>query len=156
MQFDGVHPQCRHNVLRTSMVFPRTESLELSKPVMRVKYKCDGPRCDFVSAMTAITKNQDFQAWDVAKMLTTIVEDISNHTDDYNPDLYDGFHVNLNGQDLLRLEREGAQGNGRTGFLDYNLARRDLLEIHRTDRIVSAVCTSVEKTEARQPLCSIM
>ena len=102
------------------MVFPRTESLELSKPVMRVKYKCDGSRCDFVSAMTAITKNQDFQAWDVAKMLTTIVEDISNHTDDYNPDLYDGFHVNLNGQDLLRLEREGAQGNGRTGFLDYN------------------------------------
>jgi hypothetical protein len=106
--------------------------------------------------MTAITKNQDFQAWDVAKMLTTIVEDISNNTEDYNPDLYDGFHVNLNGQDLLRLEREGSQGNGRTGFLDYNKVQRDLLEKYQTDRIISAVCTSVEKTEARQHLCSIM
>jgi hypothetical protein len=137
-----VDPTVRHKVLRSAMVFPRTVGLKDGKvePIVTAYYKCEaGSACDFSTVYTAIDRSQDLRAWGVNPMLTEILDDIKAHPSDYAPELYDGFLINRDGKDLVRLGREGAAGNGRTGFIEYNNYRHSMIEEARTARIIAAI-----------------
>ena len=88
---------------------------------------------------TAISRSQDLRAWGVDPMLSEIIDDIKAHPKDYSPELWDGFLINRDGKDLVRCQRTGARGDGRTGFIEYNNYRHSMIEEARTARIIAAI-----------------
>ena len=93
-------------------------------------YSCTENVCHFDKAMAAIDCNSDLHARGLTRLLTTIVQDIATNQKDYRPNLLDGFTINKDGQDVLRLEREDAKPDdkSRSGFIEYNYVRQDLIE----------------------------
>jgi hypothetical protein len=61
---------------------------------------------------------------------------------DYKPGLFDGFLVNRDGQGMLLMKRQGADDSGRTGFIEYNNYRHEMIEEARTQRIVATIKAS--------------
>lgn len=151
---DNIDPQVKHKILRSSMVFPKTETLKKDPSLVSIKYRCDDQRCDFINAIKAVSKNQEFQALGVVNILKLAVVDISEHHEAYLPNLFDSFQINREGQDLLRLEREGSDGSGRTGFLEYNAVRQELVEEYHTNRLITTVCETIQNTD--RPTCTIL
>ena len=72
-------------------------------------------------------------------MLNEIVSDIHENQQDYKPETFDGFLIARDGHSLLYLERENSKGDGRTGFLEFNSYRQDMMEEAKAERIISAI-----------------
>jgi hypothetical protein len=151
---DNIDPQVKHKILRSSMVFPKTETLKKDPSLVYIKYRCDDQRCDFTDAIKAISMNQEFQALGVVNILKSAVEDISEHHEAYLLNLFDGFQINQSNQNLLRLERVGSDGSGRTGFLEYNSFRQELMEECHTNRLITIVRETIQNTN--RPICTIL
>lgn len=144
----SIDPKVRHKILRSAMVFPRTEGLTKDPPVVSATYKCDsGKLCDFSSVFSAVDNSQDLLAWGVSPMLSEIIGDIKAHQDAYNPARFDGFMINRDGNNLVHFTREGAKGDGRTGFIEYNNYCHSMVEEARTSRIVAAIKLSARGTK---------
>lgn len=78
-------------------------------------------------------------------MLTDIISDINKHQADYKPETFDGFLFARDGQNLLHLERKGAKKDGRTGFLEYNAYRHEMMEEAKTERIIAEIRAQAEQ-----------
>jgi hypothetical protein len=127
------------------MIFPHTKGVKGGKaaPVLIAYYKCDiGQACDFSQVFTALKNSQDMTAWGMEPMLSEIITAISTHPADYKPGLFDGFLVNRDGQGMLLMKRQGADDSGRTGFIEYNNYRHEMIEEARTQRIVATIKAS--------------
>lgn len=143
-----INPRVRHKILRSAMVFPRTEGLTKGTPVASATYKCEsGHVCDFRSVFTAVGASQDLVAWGVSPMVSEIINDIKDHQYAYNPARFDGFMISRNGSNLIHFSREGAKGDGRTGFIEYTNYHHAMAEEARTSRIIAAVKLSARGTE---------
>jgi len=157
-----------HRIFQTCTVFPKTESLKQDAPAKRYKYSCSPEGCNFSQIISDLSVDPDFCAFGLDKHLVRFVQDIEKHPDFYKPAIYDGFQVNREGRDLFRLEREGATGSSRTGFLEYNVFRQELLEAkqvrrieiaaqHGADTLAAAVVTALQQQQQQQQrTCAIM
>lgn len=150
----SIDPKVRHKILRSAMVFTRTEGLlTKGKPVVSVTYKCEsGQPCNFASVFNAVEASQDLLAWGVSPMLSEIIGDIKDNQDAYHPARFDGFMINRDGNNLVHFTRGGSKGDGRTGFIEYNNYRHSMVEEARTSRIIAAVKFSARGSEK----CAIM
>ena len=140
-------PQKRHVILCSAMVFPKTSASYLKKkPIEKLKYTCHlGQQCKILDLISSIDGNQDFSAWGITSMLNEIVSDIHRNQKDYKPEIFDGFLIARDGQNLLHLEREGSKGDGRTGFLEYNAYRQEMMEEAKTERLIATLNTNYSK-----------
>lgn len=138
---DKVDENARHTVLRTSMVFPRTVTMkERDQALVKAFYKCEaGSLCSFAGVANKVQGNHDVIAWGVDKMLQEIVNDLEKYQDDYHATTFDGFLIERDGRPLLSLQRKGSDQQGRTGFLEYNAYRHELVAERRTQRIEAAI-----------------
>jgi hypothetical protein len=134
-----VPPEMKHKILRSSMVFPRTSSLEEDESILDLSYECDQGKCFFQDIYSKVQNNQDLVAWGCEKFITEIVKDIETYQEDYKPNLFDGYQINRDGTDFLRLRRENSDRNGRTGFIEYNQYRHEMIEEQRTQRIIASI-----------------
>ena len=137
-------------ILRSAMVFPKTSTLVASdlkkKPIEKLKYTCHlGQQCKISELISSVDGNQDFSAWGITSMLNEIVSDIHRNQKDYKPEIFDGFLIARDGQNLLHLEREGSKGDGRTGFLEYNAYRQEMMEEAKTERLIATLNTNYSK-----------
>ena len=139
-------PQKRHAILRSAMVFPKTSTLVARTPIAKLKYTCHlGQQCKISDLISSVDGNQDFSAWGITSMLNEVVSDIHRNQKDYKPEIFDGFLIARDGQNLLHLERDGSKGDGRTGFLEYNAYRQEMMEEAKTERLIASLNTNNSK-----------
>ena len=156
MLSSSLKQEARRNILRASMVFPRTRSIQEEPPsVVTAYYKCNYNRqCDFHSVYQELAKNQDIHAWGLETIVRTIVSDIEQCPTKFRSERVDGFRIKHNGYSnhLLWMKRQDAMptDGSRTGLLEYSQYRHDVLEAAWTQSIVA----SVRETSRRQQ-CTI-
>jgi hypothetical protein len=63
-----------------------------------------------------------------------IVTDIKENQDDYLPAEVDGYYVNRMGHELVHLKRDGSDGKGVTGFIEYNNLRKQSMDYYDTQK----------------------
>lgn len=135
-----VFPEMRHQVYYSAMTFPKTDNL--FKPQKIVTYSCartpdNTTFCDFKNAYEKIRKDTDLLAWGVENVVEDIVKDIDRHQELYRASEVDGFEIHNRDSGSITFVREGSVGKDRTGVIDHQHVKKELIEEYRTERIIS-------------------
>jgi hypothetical protein len=159
MEMESDH---KHNEIFKSMVFPDTNKMRevREKAIVKTNYTCDaGGHCDFTLSLLEIQKNPRLLKFRSKEVCAEIVTDIKEYQDDYLPAEVDGYYVNHMGHELVHLKRDGSDGKGVTGFIEYNNLRKQSMDYYDTQKL--AVINHVLKQAANNPTniptsCTIM
>jgi hypothetical protein len=136
MEMDSTH---KHNEIFKSMVFPDTNKMRETreKAIVKTNYTCDLGRCDFTRSLIEIQKSPRLLKFGSKEVCAEIVTDIKENQDDYLPSEVDGYYVNRMGQELVHLRRDGSDGKGVTGFIEYNDLRKQSMDYYDTQKLAA-------------------
>ncbi len=143
------HTQLASKTLRSVMRYCAQQWFSRKLPLWsqeRLLQTCHlGQQCKISDLISSVDGNQDFSAWGITSMLNEVVSDIHRNQKDYKPEIFDGFLIARDGHNLLHLERDGSKGDGRTGFLEYNAYRQEMMEEAKTERLIASLNTNNSK-----------
>lgn len=127
----------KHNEVFKSMVFPDTMKMRETrdKAIVKANYTCDAVACDFSNALVAIEKDPRLLKYKSKDVCTQIVNDIKENQEDYLPAEVDGYYINRMGHELVHLKRDGSDGKGVTGFIEYNDLRKQSMDYYDNQKL---------------------
>ena len=120
-----------HNEIFKTMGFSETMDVQKTrdKAIVKTNYTCDAVACDFSDALVAIEKHHPrLLKYKSKDTCTQIVNDIQEHPEDYLPTEVDGYYIHRMGQELVHLQRDGSDGKGITGLIEYNDLRKKSMD----------------------------
>src|SRR5690349_1505677 len=74
-----VDPAIKHQIVRSSMVFPCTASLSVDTPITRAEYSCDANECNFWCRFQSNKRQPRYSSLGRGKVLVDIATDIQKH-----------------------------------------------------------------------------
>lgn len=139
----------KHHEIFKSMVFPDTEKMRETreKAIVKAVYSCNSMSCDFSSALIAIEKDPRLLKYKSKDVCKQIVNDIKENQEDYLPSEVDGYFINRMGHELVHLKRDGSDGKGVTGFIEYNDLRKQSMDFYDNQKLlaINHVLTTASK-----------
>lgn len=156
LEMEAAH---KHNEIFKAMVFPDSAKMreKREEAVVKANYSCSDISCDFSNALLAIERDARLLKYRTKDVCTAIVNDINEYQDDYLPMEVDGYFINRMGHELVHLKRDGSDGKGVTGFIEYNDLRKqsmDYYDIQKLNAINYAMSTASKNSTSAG--CSVM
>lgn len=145
----------KHKEIFKAMFFPPSKDMKAKgdTAVLQASYTCNESSCDFSSAFLAVQNSEELSVqWKSKEACKEILKDISQHPTDYVPHRTDGYIIKRMGIHLVHLKREGADGSGVTGCVEYNELRKDSMthfEREKAQKLAAAAQDNANK-------CTIM
>ena len=150
----------KHNEIFKSMVFPDTAKMRETreKALVKTTYTCDKNMCNFSEALLVIEKDPRLLKYKSKDVCKQIVSDINDNQDDFLPAEVDGYYINRMGHEMVHLRREGSDGKGVTGFIEYNDLRKQSMDYYDVQKLqaINHVLHSAAKNPVDVSSCTIM
>ena len=148
----------KHNELFKSMVVPDSSKMRETRQnaVVKCEYSCEKEHCDFTACLVEIRNNPRLLKYHSSEVCQQIVQDISNHQEDFLPAEVDGYFINRMGHELVHLKRADCDGKSVTGFIEYNDLRKQSMDWYDQQKLKVIHSLISESTKVKQPTCSIM
>ena len=92
-------------------------------PIYEIFYNCKKNVCDFKNVKLQINENTNLLSYDITKIAQTLVNQIEQNPEEFNPHKLDGYQINRNNIPILRLRRENDINDdiiNRIGLIEYN------------------------------------
>ena len=113
----------KKDVLLSSLLYPKTKSMK-DAPIYEIFYNCKKNVCDFKNVKLQINENTDLLSYDITKIAQSLVNQIEQNPEEFNPHKLDGYQINRNNIPILRLRRENDINDNnninRIGLIEYN------------------------------------
>lgn len=149
----------RHREIIKHMVFIDTPDIkDTLTPVMQATYSCIDDRCDFVTALLLIQTDQKLSQWktplEITELCMLLVGDIAANEMDYLPHKVDGYYIRHTGFPLVHLKREGSEGRGITGSIEYEALKKGLI-LHEKKSNAGIISTHTSDTKRSRVGCLV-
>ena len=112
----------KKDVFLSSLLYPKTKSMK-DTPIYEIFYNCKKNVCDFKNVKLQINENTNLLSYDITKIAQTLVNQIEQNPEEFNPHKLDGYQINRNNIPILRLRRENDINDdiiNRIGLIEYN------------------------------------